>query len=253
MRIALHVSGEVGRRTGRILLGEADLVALGLYGHPGGRSEDRRTTAIRELTGYEVLVTDAADGPSLARIAIEDGLHVVLAADDEIDDAVAAAARLAGLTILVGSALGPGIAEALAVHEAARTGRDLAVRIAWTVPGSPRRRGVAVPFPDPVGARWGKVLSDNGHTTRQVAPVDGPWAGAVATVTGRAAGRRVQRTVGVADDADHLSAIALAAGALAVASGAYAPGVQHPSSAADAYLAAALRVGMGVAAFTADA
>jgi hypothetical protein len=252
MRIALHATGDIGKRAGRILLGEADLAALGLYGHSGGSGEDRRTTAIRDLEGYDVLVTDAPDGAALARIAVEDALDAVLAVHADVDDDVAAAAESAGLTVLTGASLAGGIAETLAAHEAAAAGEEISVRIAWTVAGSPRRRGVAIPFPDPVGARWGKTVSDEGHTVRQVAPVSDTWAGAVATVTGRSGGRRLQRTVGVADDADHLAALALAAGALAVASGAYAAGVRHPADAADAYLAAALRVGLGVAAFTAD-
>lgn len=250
MRLALHADGPVGRRAGRILLAEPALVALGRYGDTEARVEDRRTTAIRQLTGFDLLVTDAPDGESFARIALDDGLHAVLSADVEIPEDLDARAVRAGLTILVGADLGPGIAETLAAHEAARTTRDVSVRIAWTEQGAPLRRGIAVPFPDPVGPRWGRRVGEQGRVERVVAPVQGPWAGALATVAGRVGGRRRQRTVGVADDEAHLRAVALAAGALAVAEGACQPGVQRPGDAASAYLAAALRIGMGVASFT---
>jgi hypothetical protein len=57
------------------------------------------------------------------------------------------------------------------------------------------------------------------------------------------------RVVGVADLAPHLEALALAAGALAVAGGAFPPGIASPDEGADAYLAAALQAGLDVAAF----
>lgn len=250
MRIALHADGAVGRRTGRILLGERNLAALGRYGDAETRIEDRRTTAIRTLTGYELLVTDAPDGPSFARIAVDEGLHAVLSADAPVPDDLADAAERRGVTILVAADLGPGIAETLAAHEAARTSRQVHVRVAWTEQGVPLRRGVAVPFPDPVGARWGRTISQKGSREQVAVPIQGPWAAALATVSGRIAGRRGERTVGVADDEAHLKAIALAAGALSVAEGAYGPGIQRPSNNAPAYLAAALRIGMDVASFT---
>jgi hypothetical protein len=250
VRLALHADGAVGRRAGRILLGERDLAALGRYGDTETRIEDRRTTAIRSLTGYELLVTDAPDGASFARIAVDEGLHAVLSVDTPVPDELAEAARRRGLTVLVGADLGPGIAETLAAHEAARTARPVRVRVAWTQPGVPLRRGIAVPFPDPVGPRWGRSISREGSMERVAVPMQGPWAAALATVSGRIAGRRGERTVGVADDEAHLRAIALAAGALCVAEGAYEPGVRRPADNAPAYLAASLRIGMDVASFT---
>lgn len=250
MRIALHAHGPVGRRAGRILLGERNLTALGRYGDAEARAEDRRTTAIRDLAGYQLLATDAPDGIEFARIAVDDGVHAVLSADAEVPDDLAAAALGSDLTVLVGADLGSGIAETLAAHEAARTPRTVHLRVAWTEPGTPLRRGTAVPFPDPVGPRWGRVLESRGSMERVVVPAPGPWAGALATVSGRVSGRRGERTVGVADDHDHLRAIALAAGVLAVAEGAYGPGVHRPGDSASAYLEAALRVGLDVASFS---
>jgi hypothetical protein len=250
MRLALHADGPVGRRAGRILLGERDLTALGRYGESEARVEDRRTTAIRHLAGYQLLATDAPDGLAFARVALEEGVHVVLSADTDVPDDLAGAARASGLTMLVGADLGPGIAETLAAHEATRTTRTVAIRVAWTEPGTPLRRGVAVPFPDPVGPRWGRVVEKSESIERVVVPAPGPWAGALATVSGRVSGRRSERTVGVADDHDHLRAIALAAGVLAVAGSAYGPGTHRPGDAPAAYLEAALRVGMDVASFS---
>jgi hypothetical protein len=66
-------------------------------------------------------------------------------------------------------------------------------------------------------------------------------------VTGRSGGRTVERIVGIADQRDHLDAIALAAGAIAVAAGSFSAGVHAPADAATEYLAAALGVGLGVA------
>ena len=253
MRIALHAVGEAGRRAGRILLAERDLAALGLYGHEGAPVSDRRTMAIRELTGFTVLATDdegAAD--AFAGIAADDGLSCVLTAAS-VDPAVAERFTPAGTTLLVGANLAQGIAESLAVHEMARTDEIRAITVAWTVPGKPLRRGEAVAFPDPVGARWGRKLTKgrrDGTPVRIEVPIGGDWAAASAEVTGRIGGETVTRLVGVADHADHLAGIALAAGAIAVATGAYGPGVRRPSDAAPAYLEAALRVGLGVAALT---
>jgi hypothetical protein len=82
-------------------------------------------------------------------------------------------------------------------------------------------------------------------------PIDGEWAGASATVIGDADGEHVQRVVGVADLGHHLDGIALAAGALMVAEGAVGPGVHRPGDHPEQYLAAALRVGLEVAAYSA--
>ena len=73
-----------------------------------------------------------------------------------------------------------------------------------------------------------------------------PWCGWQATATGHP----IEQVVGVADLAPHLGAIALAAGALAVAEGAYPPGIHRPAVNAAAYLGTALRIGLGVASHT---
>jgi hypothetical protein len=251
MRIALHASGEIGRRAGRILLAERDLTALGLYGHTG-RTEDRRTMAIRDLSGFAVLVTDEtapADALGLAAIAAEDGLSAVLSIDPgHVEPELADRFRGRGTTLLTGAGL-PGLAGSLARHEAARVDDETGVMIAWTVPGSPLRSGEAVPFPEPVGACWGRKVEQTGagDTTIYVeVPIEGPWAAAMARVE---AGRQRRRIIGVADLAVHLEAIALAAGTLATITGALPPGVWRPTDAGSSYLSHALAVGMDVAAY----
>ena len=253
MRIALNPAGEVGRRAGRILLSERDLDALGIYGQRGAGTEDRRSMAITGLSGFSVLVTDATDGLALAAIAAEDGLDCVLAGDATPDGSLASRFAAAGKTLVIAADLACGIAETLARHEMARTEVDLAVTVAWTDSGKPLRRGEAVPFPDPVGALWGRKQArrpaDVVPTTRLVAHIEGPWAAAMARVTGRRGTRVVERIVGVADHGNHLRALALAAGAVAVAEGTFAPGVHHPADAGDSYLAVLLRMGLEVACY----
>lgn len=249
MRIAIHAVGEVGRRAGLILLAERDLAALGLYGQQGSRVGDRRTIAIRELAGFDPLATD--DRPAaaaLAGIAADDGVSCVVAADGVGDD-VARRFTGSGLTLLVGANLS-GIAESLAAHEAARTDQVSETTAAWTVPGKPLRKGKAVAFPDPVGARWGEVVSEQGTTIGIRVPIEGEWAGAAATVHGEVDGETVQRVVGIADLGLHLDGIALAAGALVVAEGAIPPGVRRPGDHPEVYLSAALRIGLEVAAYS---
>ena len=82
MRIALHVVGEVGRRAGRILLAERALTALGLYGQEGGPTEERRTMAIKDLVGFDLLVTDAIeDASAFATRAADEGIPCVLSVE----------------------------------------------------------------------------------------------------------------------------------------------------------------------------
>ncbi len=247
MRIALNAVGEVGTRTGRILTAEADLVALGIYGDGGGLGEDRRTIAISTLEGFDVLVTDDAKGSSaLAGIALEDGLGC--AVPTAVSPAVAEQYSRSKRPLITNCSLS-GLAATLAAHEAAKTDAPLDRVIAWTETGKPLRRGVPVAFPDPVGARWGRRVGPAGETTHIAVPVDGPWAGATATVVGTVAGTTTTRIVGVADAEAHLQAIALAAGAVAAAATTLT-GPIEPRDVAELYLTTALRMGLAVATYT---
>lgn len=246
MRIALNAIGEVGTRTGRILTAEADLIALGLYGDHAGISQDRRTLQIASLDGFDVLVTDDREASSaLAGLAVEDGLSCVV--PGAISPTVAEQFSRAGKVVLTNCSLA-GLAETLAVHEAAGTDEPLDTVIAWTEHGKPLRRGAPVAFPDPVGARWGRRIGRAAETTRIAVPVDGEWAGATATIVGKVGDVTETRIVGVADAGDHLEAIALAAGAV-VATKTDLLGAIEPRDVAELYLRTALAMGLGVATY----
>jgi len=246
LRIALNAIGEVGTRTGRILTAEADLVALGLYGDDAGISQDRRTLQIASLDGFDVLVTDDSEASSaLAGLAVEDGLSCVV--PGAISPTVAEQFSRAGKVVLTNCSLA-GLAETLAVHEAAGTDEPLDTVIAWTEHGKPLRRGAPVAFPDPVGARWGRRIGRAAETTRIAVPVDGEWAGATATIVGKVGEATETRIVGVADAGDHLEAIALAAGAVA-ATKTNLIGAIEPREVAELYLRTALAMGLGVATY----
>lgn len=248
MRIALNAVGEIGTRVGRILSAERDLSALGLFGEHAGIAQDRRIVRISTLDGFDALVTDDPDGSDLAAIAVEDGLSCAI--PGEPPAALVERFAAAGRALVVGCGLA-GLAETLATHEAARTTEPLDTMVAWTVEGKPTRRGTPIAFPDPVGARWGRRSGDSGSATRVVVPVDGPWAGAAATVVGITDGETVRRIVGVADASDHLKAISLAAGAV-VAATTDLVGLVKPGDVAAEYLSVALRMGLGVATYTLD-
>jgi len=252
MRLALHPTTEAGHRAGRILLSEHELEALGIYGHRSRNTEDRRSMAITDLAGFALLISDDSTAPlDLATIAAEDGLSCVLAADPVPPPLLATRFADRGLTLLLGAGT-PGLAEALLFHETLSAQPGQEVLVAWTTEGKPLHRGVAVPFPDPLGARWGRRLPTGNDplVTRVEVPVEGPWGGALARTAGRRDGYRL---VAAADQRHHLAALALAAGALLVARGGLAPGVWHPADAADAYLLTAGHIGLEIAGFDAGA
>jgi hypothetical protein len=249
LRIALNAIGEVGVRTGRILTAERELVALGLYGDTASLGQERRTIRISSLDGFDLLVTDDVDeGSALARLAAADGLSCALPGDapDDVRDLFE---RSDGAVLLAHCSI-EGLAETLAAHGAARVDAVAETVIAWTEEGKPLRTGEPVAFPDPVGARWGKRRRSSGTTTRIAVPVDSDWAGATATVMTNGA-RSETRIVGVADQVRHLEALALAAGAVAAAR-TDLTGVITPQDVAEEYLAIALSMGLGVAAYTLD-
>lgn len=249
MRIALDPHGEVGTRTGRILLAEHDLEVLGLLGRLP-QDDDPRLERADDLAGYDVLVSDDTEDPQAAvRMALNAGIGCVLYADGEgIDEEYGQQFTDLGTTLLLGANVAAGIAPALASHETARGGEILGVTIGWTEPGSPLRRGEPLPFPDPVGARWAHERSNESAYKAFVAPVGGQWAGAIARVTAATDGGVLTRVVGVADHAAHLEALALASGAISFH--AFTPGPHRPAFAAESYLAAALRAGLDVATYS---
>ncbi len=250
MRIAIHQVDDVGLRSGRILLGERRLSALGIVGRRPSTVTDARLEPALDLGIYDVLVSDdTADPVAQAEAALEAGISCVLWADP--DDQLAALAEryvTAGRTLLLGANLAGGLAPCLAAHETARATEVLDVSIAWTEPGRPLRRGEPIPFPDPVGARWARSRDSDSSVRRYVAPIDGEWAAAMARVTAGTPDGVLARVVGVADLAPHLEALALAAGALTI--GEYGYGLAVPADRAEDFLANALDAGLDVAAYS---
>ena len=261
MRIAVLPKAEPGLRAARVVLGERGLAELGMYRRSLTNPDDDRARSVTSLEGFDVLFSDDVDDPfAVAGHALDAGVSCVLWSDlwEDRDRAKALGIDFAarGLTLLVGASLGTGIGTALASHEVARTEETLELKVAWTVQGRPLRRGEPLPFPDPVGSRWGREVEDADlpaavPTRLFVAPVTGDWAGAMARITGVVDDGVARRVVGVADLAGHLEGLALAAGALTVATGAYPPGLQWPST-HEEYLEKALTAGLAVATFTVD-
>lgn len=248
MKVAVEQAGtEVALRAARILLAERDLTSLGLIGgEPKGH--DKRVHQATDLSRYDVLMTDAPDPAEIVETALQAGVSCAVWSDgDDLEDEFGELFSDAGLTLLTGANVASGLAPSLAAHEMARGGEVMQVSIAWTEPGTPLRKGEAIPFPDPVGPRWAVERESNTGYKAFAAPVTGDWAGAVARVTSAATEGVVTRIVGVADHAAHLEALALAAGVLAI--DLYAPGAHRPASAAEVYLAKALEAGLGVAAY----
>ncbi len=261
MRIALWPVAEPGIRAGRILLAERDLTELGLYRRSFNNPDDMRARRVDGVEGFAVLASDEVDEPfRVAEAALDARTSCVLWSDLWTDREAARDLgeqfAAAGRSLVVGASLAAGLAAGLASHELARTDEPLELTVAWTVPGRPLRRGEPLPFPKPVGPRWGKEVDDADQpapvsTRRFVAPISGEWAGAMVRSTGLVGDGVAQRVVGVADHAGHLEGIAIAAAAAATAAGAFPPGLVWPAS-EDEYLDRALSAGLTVATFTVE-
>lgn len=239
MNIALDHTSEIGIRAGRLLLGEPDLDRLGVVRRD---VKDRGTRLVRvdRVGGFDAVVTDDPDSTILAE-AVDAGVPGVLWADEAVSSVPSGT-----IPVLAGANLVTGIGRSLARREAGLAGPAAEVLFAWTEPGKPRRSGEPVTFPDPVGARWGVRRRMTKRQTEIAAPVPDEWAGVVLQTKSEAA----TRTLGIADLAVHLEAIALASGAVIAAAGLVPPGTHYPEEFADDYLLAALRIGLDVASFT---
>ncbi|MCP3998665.1 MAG: hypothetical protein GY722_26885 [bacterium] len=248
MRLALHQSGEIGTRAGRILLAEPSLTSLGLIDkHP--TEPESRLEHVEVLATYDALLTDATDPDDHIEMALNAGVSCVVWVDAEQAHAeYHDSFEEAGLQLLTGCNLATGIAPSLTAHEVAITDAVLEVTTAWTEPGTPRRRGEAVPFPEPVGSRWGEARQTDYADRAYVANVSGDWAAAMARITAASESGVITRIVGVSDLAVHLEALAFATGAALVSS--YPAGSSRPADLADEYLAQALDAGLDVAAHT---
>lgn len=239
MRIALDHTSEIGVRTGRLLLGEPGLGLLGIVRRPV-KDSDARLKRVSDISEFDTLVSDDADSSAVGEAALA-GVPCVLWTDS-LPDAI----DVEGFSALLGANLVTGIGRSLVEQESTLAGPGAEVLFAWTEAGKPRRRGEPLTFPEPIGARWGTRRTSASRRIEVAAPVDGEWAGILV----RTATDDTTRTVGIADLATHLEAIALAAGAIVTASGLVPIGVQRPEAVANDYLRAALRIGLGIASFT---
>ena len=239
MKIALDHTSEIGIRAGRLLLGEPDLDTLGIV-RRDVKDRDPRLVRVDRVAGFDAVVTDDPESTILAE-AVGAGVPCVLWADDD-----AFAVETGTVPVLAGANLVTGIGRSLAEREAGVGGPSAEVIFSWTEPGKPLRSGEPVTFPDPVGARWGARRRMTNRSLEVAVPVPDEWAGVIVqTTTGG-----VTHTLGIADLATHLEAIALASGAVTAASGVVPSGTHHPEDFADAYLRSALRMGLDMASFT---
>ena len=242
MKIALDHTSEIGVRAGRLLLGEPDLDKLGVV-RRDVKDRDPRLLRVDRVTDFDAVVTDDPESTILAE-AVAAEIPCVLWAD-ESDSAI----EYGTVPVLTGANLVTGIGRSLAGREMGASGPSADVLLAWTEPGKPLRSGEPITFPDPVGARWGARRRMTNHRLEVAAPVPDEWAGVVVQTTTDDA----THTLGIADLAIHLEAIALAAGAVAAATGPLPAGTRRPEDIADDYLLAALRIGLDIASFTSAA
>jgi hypothetical protein len=248
MRIAAHHTSEVGVRAGRIILGERELLEMGVVDRDA-KTTDTRIRRSDDLLGFDVVMTDDPQPAPIVERALRAGISCVLWVDgDDMIDRYGADFAANERTLLVGANLAAGLAPSLAVHESLGKEVVLEVSIGWTEPGRALRRGEPVVFPDPVGGMWAAEREPRAGFLSYAAPTGGEWAGAMAKVTLATPEGVATRIVGVADLAVHLEALALAAGAITI--GAYASGGQTPAAAADRYLDAMIAAGLDVATHT---
>lgn len=239
MRIALDHTSEIGVRAGRLLMGEAGLDLLGVV-RRDVKDRDRRIRRIDDLEGFDAVVTDDPDSAILDE-ATSAGIPCVLWADslDRETD-------IGETPVLIGANLATGIGQSMATREVDVAGPDAQILFAWTEPGKPERHGEPLQFPEPVGSRWGTRRRMTNRRLDVAAPVPDEWAGVIV----RSTSGQATRTLGIADLATHLEAIALASGAVLAASGLVASGAHRPEETADRYLLSALRIGLDIASFT---
>jgi len=243
VRIAIHVSGELGVRSSRVLLAESG-VHVGLFDEDSTAKSVQR---VEQLADWDVLVVDEISVGARVHMdrAIDLGLAVVLARETSVVDDSA--------TLVVGVLDGARLAMALA---ASRIGGSelMEAELAWTVEGHPLRSGVGVTFPDPVGALWADtagVPAADSPTKGFAAPFAGKWRAITARLTMGTDDGLSQEIYGISDDRGFLDGAVLAAAAMAAAEGAYPVGVSGPGDPEGVFLRNAERAGLHIAAFTA--
>ncbi len=239
----------------RALLGEPDLAGIGIWKSNPRLPHDRRLGPIDDLLGYDVLVTDDASVKPMLIDAIDARIPLVVSADDLDNSAIAEELIQAQVPALIGANLRSGLVHALLAELRGSFDEVLEGSVAWTEPGRPFRLGQGVEFPGPVGPLWAKETDKEWFppgpvkTRRLRAPVEGPWAGIVITLSGLVSDGIVSRTLGVSDDREYLSALSLAAGAAAMARNGLPAGLWWAGNFAEPFLEAATSMGLATAVF----
>ncbi len=164
--------------------------------------------------GFQIQVPDDRLIPLSGVGAAEDPLHAVMADSNDagLVEAAATGAADRGAAFLSSAEFDiRRMAIALARHEQARAPDASSLVAGYTRPGRSLSRGTPLPFPEPVGSRWGRLVEAGDELKLCEAMVSGPW-GAVTSLVTTSDG--LTRAVGVSDLAVRLDAFALAAAVL---------------------------------------
>lgn len=215
MKIAIHQTSPIAGRCSEILLAEADLTLLGVIDQTPKRAN---TVKVEDLSDWDVLVSDALDTDAIVDRAVKAGIPLVVrgAVTTHTGIPVFAHASLSAIARAIASTMTPSL-------------------VAATVTGTPLRTGTHVDFPPPVG----RLRAEAGDGLL-LAPTSGEWGGVVV--------RGASETVGIADQAAFLDAIALASAAVVMV-GATEPGLVDVGTVAARYLEVAEGAGLEIARF----
>ena len=244
MRIALYGREALGVRIARVLLAERHLERLGIVEEDVRHPKVERVESLDDYSAIIIAELDE-DGIGLLHEAVERRVDVVLGHEAPHLDTPASA--------VIPSLLSPrALAHALAMSTGETVEEAVEATIAWTAEGRLLRRGDAVTFPEPIGARWAepREVTERGIHRALEAPGPAPWAGALARVTTMTSSGLRTTTTAVVDDQEFLAAAMLAGAAIAAAEGAYGAGVNAAADAGGAFMRAVQRAGVEAAIFT---
>ena len=212
MRIALAPSGPTGLRTGRVLLADGRVTAVGAFG-TDVHSQDSRVRSIESLDGWDMVVSDAAPDDKRITEAVDAGILLVTPHT---------AAELSEIRerspMLVAASPASGLPAALAVSAMSHLDSVEKVSAAITAPARRVPHQNALSYPDPIGPLWSESVPAPIQTLRDLlfyhSPYDGSLAGITARAEGKVAGRNKTISYGIVDDPLILGCIGLAAAAL---------------------------------------
>jgi hypothetical protein len=242
MKVAVRSMSPVAIRAARVLAADPDVTKVGLLSDSTHLVADFPRIPPTQLQDWDVLVTDTSlvglDHPAL-----------VSASPVSPDDAPGSALIAANLDV--------GVALALTKLQLRRATSVTELTVAWTEPDVRVRRGEAIRFPEPVGIRLAEPTDGSPWefppTAQMLVASDaGQWAGVLIRMTERERRSSITRVIGIADSRVFLEPIALAAGVLAMGSGAISAGIHRPHEAPEAFVEAAVRSGLSVAAYSSE-